>query len=424
MVTKEVLIDDLQKVAAKTVDGTITRNFYRANGTFPESVWQEFFPKFEDFLRAAGLDPESIQPETSEVTEDTWTISLPKTRIKTLDELVAYCEIDLSVWEVERFIANKWEVFSNEAGNQPLFQIKAFLRRRKDIEAVRQEIEQLKELAKQAAKPKKFIPTQPTGNMLEINMPDPHFGKLAWAEETGYENYNTPIAAKVYNRAFEALLERTAGYKFDQIIYVVGNDLLNSDDTESRTTKGTVVTTDTRYHKTFKTVRTTIIRTIEVLRNIAPVKVIMVPGNHDTLSTWHLGDSLECYFHNDPMIEIDNSPRYRKYHRYGNVMLMFTHGDKGKKNDYPLLMATEQPMMFGETKFREAHTGHTHQTKLEEQHGVRVRVLPALCPPDDWHAENAYVGNLRNAEAYIWNKNEGLIGMAFYCDNTVEDIEA
>jgi hypothetical protein len=91
---------------------------------------------------------------------------------------------------------------------------------------------------------------------------------------------------------------------------------------------------------------------------------------------------------------------------------MFTHGDKGKRNDYPLLMATEQPEMFGQTKYREAHTGHTHQTKLDEQHGVRVRVLPALCEADDWHAENAFVGNLRSAEAYVWNKDEGLINIA------------
>ena len=73
--------------------------------------------------------------------------------------------------------------------------------------------------------------------------------------------------------------------------------------------------------------------------------------------------------------------------------------------------------MFGETLFREAHTGHSHQTKVEEKHGVRVRVLPALCPPDDWMAENTFsVKNQRSAEAYVWNAVEGLITIAVYTD--------
>ncbi len=155
-------------------------------------------------------------------------------------------------------------------------------------------------------------------------------------------------------------------------------------------------------------------RTIERLRLVAPVDVVMVSGNHDALSVWHLGDSLECYFDKCPDVRINNDPTARKYHQFGSVMLMFTHGHQGKAADYPLLMATEQPAMFGSTKFREAHTGHQHKTKLDEQHGVRVRVLPALCSADDWHAERGFVGNILSAEAYVWNKDEGLVTIAIY----------
>ena len=86
-------------------------------------------------------------------------------------------------------------------------------------------------------------------------------------------------------------------------------------------------------------------------------------------------------------------------------------------------MATERPEMFGATKFREAHTGHRHTDKVEEYHGVKVRILSALCPPDRWHAEHAFVGNLRRGEAFIWNKEEGLIGTASYTDtrDKIED---
>jgi hypothetical protein len=196
---------------------------------------------------------------------------------------------------------------------------------------------------------------------------------------TGGKNYDVKIAKALFLRALDSLLARVKSYTFDEVVFVVGNDLLNSDDLESRTTKGTTVTTDGRYQKTFATVREVMTQSIERLRLVAPkVKVVMVSGNHDKLSVWHLGDSLECWFHKYTDVEIDNSPRHRKYHRFGKVMLLFTHGDKGSRKDYPLLMASEQPEMFGETVFREAHTGHYHQTKVEENHGIRARRLEAI----------------------------------------------
>ena len=38
-------------------------------------------------------------------------------------------------------------------------------------------------------------------------------------------------------------------------------------------------------------------------------------------------------------------------------MLMFTHGDKEKPADMPLIMATEQPEMFARAKHHEVHCG-------------------------------------------------------------------
>jgi hypothetical protein len=117
---------------------------------------------------------------------------------------------------------------------------------------------------------------------------------------------------------------------------------------------------------------------------------------------------------NCPDVTVDNEPAQRKYVEFGRCMVLLTHGDKGKREDYPLLMATEQPAMFGRTLYREAHTGHLHQTKVQEYHGVRVRILPSLAGADAWHAENGYVGNIRAAEAFVWSADEGLVATAYY----------
>ena len=280
---------------------------------------------------------------------------------------------------------------------------------------IRAEIEELKALdrtVKPSAKP-----VVATGNLLEINIADAHLGKLAWAQETGHESYDTKIADAMYRRAQSTLFERSKYVKFERVLMVIGNDLLNSDNAEGTTTKGTQVSTDGRYHKTFYRARTLMIDSIEQARKVAPVHVVVMPGNHDRLACFHLGDSLEMYFHGQDDVVIDNEPTARKYFQFGKVMLMFTHGDTGQRMDMPAVMASEQPKMWGETLFRECHTGHLHQTRTEEKHGVRVRILPSLSPPDAWHASNAYVGCLRSAEGYIWNKSEGLIGQVFYTDD-------
>lgn len=60
--------------------------------------------------RGTAPAPNPKMKESHEHTENTWKISLPRTHIHTLDELVKHCEIDLAVWDVERWICNKWEV--------------------------------------------------------------------------------------------------------------------------------------------------------------------------------------------------------------------------------------------------------------------------------------------------------------------------
>lgn len=409
--------------------GKLTRSLFREKASFKESAIYKVFPSFSEFVTAVLGKVDTDSEEKSTFTANSWNIDFKKTRIHTLAQLIEYCEVDLSIWEVERFVVNKWEVGAKgDTGVlqvEPLYQVKATLVQRKAICDARAEIEKLKDDVKSQVpiKVSKFKKKDKLfGRMLEINIPDAHFGKMAWSRETGYQSYDTPIASATFLRALDTLIERSEGLDIDKVLFVVGNDLLNSDNEQGTTTKGTQVATDCRYQKTFLTVRRTITEAIKRLKEIAPVHVVMISGNHDDLGVWHLGDSLECAFANDEDVQIDNEPRARKYVRYGNVLLMFTHGDKGKREDYPLLMATERSKDFGETKFREIHTGHIHQTKVQEWHGVRVRILPSLSPPDAWHSENAFTGQLRTAEAYVWDFYDGLIAQFYHNDDVYPEI--
>ena len=375
--------------------------------------------RFRESGQAKAKESDGKAAEQHDVKGDTWQISLPKTEIHTLEQLLEYAKVDQGVWTVERFIVNKWEMGSVDQDKKPqttpLYQVKAWLRRNVVVTAIRAEIEHLKRDAKRAARQYPVVKRlRGEGYMLELSIPDLHIGKMAWGKETGYEDYDVKIARQCFEDALEALIVRTQSFRFDQAVLVLGNDLLHTDNRQGATEAGTPMDTDGRYHKSFLTARLMVTQGIERLRAVAPVVVKMVPGNHDYLSTWHLGDSLECTFAKCADVQIDNAPTGRKFHQFGKVMLMFAHGNKGKLPDYPLVMATEQPKMFGATVHREAHTGDKHQTKVQEFHGVRVRISPALCAADSWHSENMFVGNARSAEAFIWHKDEGLVGTAVY----------
>lgn len=430
--TREQVISDLKKHIA--VLGVIpTRDNYRSITNIPERAWRKHFPSYSDLVKAAT--EEESEQENQIFTEDTWTINLPQTRMSTLDEVLEKYKVDLSVWKVERFKIGNYELgmkppatteyvktkdgrtvpmwvrFESDPVIVPLYRIEANFVRRKELTDIKAEIEILKNEAKLFSRiPEPVIRTnRVSGNMLELLIPDLHAGKFAWHLETGHEDYDTKTAIEVYLRSVETILDRAKGYEFDRILLGVGNDLLNSDDYNSQTTKGTLVNSDTRYQKTYKAVRQMMIQVIERLRLIAPVTVKLIPGNHDCQSTFTLGDSLECWFHNYEDVEIDNAPSPHKFYQWGKVLLGFTHGDRGKKSDYGIWLATENSKAFGETLFREVHIGHTHGIKVDEKFGIRVRTFAALCPPDAWHAAGHFVGNLRSAEGLVWNRDKGQI---------------
>lgn len=352
--------------------------------------------------------------------------------VRTLADLIRVCEIDTSEWEVERWVANKWEVGAKDKAGDlkvaPLFQVKAWMKRRRAIVDAKAEIASLLEEAKQSLS--RFAPSPHNSRsakissahscsaaqvLLEPSIPDLHIGKLAWGRETGWDNYDIKIAEQTFDDALSALLARTKSFGATQVLFPVGNDLLHSDTKQGTTTGGTQLDTDSRFHKSFMIARRMITRAIDRMRDeIGPVHVVMVPGNHDTLAVWHLGDSLEMKYASTEGITIDNEPTLRKYYEHGRVMLMLTHGNRGKLDQYPLLMASEKPEMWGRTIYKEAHTGDKHHLKVQEHRGVKVRISPALCPPDAWHSEFQFVGAQRSAEAFCWDKEAGLIGTAYY----------
>lgn len=255
-----------------------------------------------------------------------------------------------------------------------------------------------------------------SGILHEVSPVDLHVGKLAWGEETGGPDYDVRIAERVFTRAIDELIHRASPLAPELSVIVVGNDLLQVDNQQGTTTAGTYVDTDTRYIKSFRRARKINSWAIQQLALRSPVRVVIVPGNHDRLTAFHLGEVLAAEFADDPRVLVDNAPTLRKYLRWGTNLIGWTHGSEEKAADLPLIMATERPEDWAQTTHREWHVGHLHKAKEtrytagDSFNGVRVRILPSLCAPDEWHSRRGYVGERRAAEAYLWSKGSGYYG--------------
>lgn len=343
-------------------------------------------------------------------------------RIKTLDDLIKAAQIDLTIWTIDRYKINKWEVGAKNSNGEiitePLWQVVAYLK--KKVETVEDHIQPLIDiLRKHAYKYPKFKrPALRTAGhyLLEISPADLHYGMLAWGQETG-EDYDSHISRERFNWAIEDLLNKASPYPVEEILLLVGNDLFHSDQTiegkGGATTYGTPQDVDTRWQKNYQGVEHLIISTIDRLLQIAPVNAIFIPGNHDATKVFYLGQTVAAWYHRCKDVSIDNTPQTRKYKSYGVQLLGFTHGGDFKEDRLPLLMAQEVPQLWAQSKFREWHTANYHKKKevryfpVIEEGGVRVRILPTLCSPDSWHYAHGFTGNIRAAEAYLWEKNSG-----------------
>lgn len=360
-------------------------------------------------------------------------------RVKTLEDLVRVCEIDLNEWDVERYVCNKWEMAAisrTRVGDvsvtgdpivTPIYQVKATLVRKtikdKTLQILSKEL--LADIRAEVKSGPARLPRyadKSGGYMFEFAPFDLHMGKYAWDEET-VASYDLDSSADLFDASLDFLLERAlrlTGGKLDRVLCVFGNDVSHIDSKRAQTTAGTPMDADTRYVKIYRRICAIHRRAVDILRNVAPVDIKIVAGNHDELTAFHLGEILAARYEGVKHVTVDNGARLRKYYEYGVNAFGFTHGDAERVSELPLTMAREQPEMWARCNSREWHIGHKHisekmslkdsparmEQDLFSDKGVRIRRLTSLSAHDAWHTKHAYMDR-RACESFVFHKVAG-----------------
>ena len=359
--------------------------------------------------------------------EGKFIISEDSTRIQSLDDLLEAFSVDDSEWEVDWYDIGTYEQTGFDNDRKPvtttMYRCKAKLKKIspfQNLEITRRNlIEDLKEMAVYKPKVKTKLNGQDTtAHCLEIGAYDLHLGKIGIIGD----EYSMDIAQDRLLSAIQHLLKRASGFTIDQILFVVGNDFLNTDGDKPipRTTKGTPQFNSDHHIEMYKRGRKLICTAINELSNLCPVHVVVMPGNHDEECIMYLGDALELFYEHNENVVIDNTRPLMKGFKYGNNLIAFDHGHKMKADKAVQILPQRFREIWSDVRYVELHRGHlhgVHHKKIgatSELSGITVRNLGSMAATDQWHDDKGFIGNVKRAHGFIWSKHNGLQAELFY----------
>ncbi|MEL6208078.1 MAG: hypothetical protein AAFR47_22635, partial [Pseudomonadota bacterium] len=212
-----------------------------------------------------------------------------------------------------------------------------------------------------------------------------------------------------YAQAHEALVD--AAPASETALFVGMGDTFHSDNQTNRTpNSGHQLDVDGRYPKVLEAGAWLYIHAVlRLLGKHQRVVVKILPGNHDPHPSVALGIMLKLYFHNEPRVEVDVTPPARWYWRHGVALLGFTHGDRVKQAELPMLMANERADDWAPTTCRRFYTGHLHHKRVIEHGGVVCEQFRAPVPKDAYHAAGPWMAG-RSLSCINFSRARGEIG--------------
>lgn len=281
----------------------------------------------------------------------------------------------------------------------------------------------LDEIKKSKELPKKAIVINNSGRCAVVNLYDAHLDKIPLKSTCGTEStINKNI--DIFNNTIDKIITTLESIeKLNQIILPIGNDLFHTNGFNSQTKKGTQIEYLTSPEDAYYKICEVITQVIIKLSKIAPIKVIMVKGNHDEDKITTLGYWLDKFFElynvtqSNHFVSVDMERKQRKYITFGKNLIGFAHGDKEKNKiaQMPLIMAQENASNWGYTKFRKFYLGDLHHgfeyqfLKAKDYAGVEVEYLRSVGTTDTWHEDFGYIGIPKTAYVQILDSEEGEI---------------
>jgi hypothetical protein len=241
---------------------------------------------------------------------------------------------------------------------------------------------------------------------------DAHIAKHAWHKETLGGDMDLPISIKKFQYGCESNLHKMSAHKLAQLHIVLGHDIIHIDNRSGMTEKGhNQLDYDSRFVKIIEQTENAVIKIIDQCLQIAPTKIIWVPGNHDFHASFHLCRAMFRRYENFKHVTFDIGPSSRKMINWGDNLIGLVHDAEGRKRVPTVnLMAQYDPwkQYWSKARFSELHTGHLHKRETITIGGTLWRRIAALSTIDAWHADGVFTDAVPCCQSFVYHKKEGV----------------
>lgn len=247
---------------------------------------------------------------------------------------------------------------------------------------------------------------------LVLPIVDLHYGMLNSLGNDS-NSYNRLNAKQIFNYVVKNVTDRTQDIFFEKVYFIIGNDMLNVDNKQKTTTKGTPQDTDGFIENHIVEVTNLLLGAIEYLRNLPNIKeieIINVPGNHDNLTSFGISNTLRVLYDGCNDVSVDYENRPRKYKVFGNTLLGFSH-DLNVKNVNDIIQADARSLL-ADTTNTVYFLAHLHHEYALDKSGTDVRRLPTVSALSNWSFENGY-SSRRKCQSFIIEKLYGITDILY-----------
>lgn len=328
--------------------------------------------------------------------------------IKTQEDLVRECNIDLSKWAITKIIHNAW----GKEGNQN-YQVKAWLEPKtySQAETIKSVLDNYQFVYTPSA-PVYLNQSFQTKTCAVLSLQDIHIGK---------ENIDgVDDIVEATKKCVENLILRSYHSCYlDKVVLVLGADLINVDSFNGTTTSGTPVENNMSAIDMYKKAFDLMFWTVNYIKQFCnELEVVFIPGNHDRLSSAQLAYSLSRTI-SCSGIKWNIEYADRKVITYGNSFFALEHGDVSLSKSF-FVFATQFSKQWGDAKFRTLYSGHYHKEKkveyitTDEINGFTMRILPSLSRLDRYHNVNKWTNNKRGGMIELHSEFNGPTGLFTY----------
>ena len=336
----------------------------------------------------------------------------------TADDILDFFNLSNKEWKVTDYHITMYQASNKDSlkGKTDLYSVRTKFKKIEEGEVVDYDkiketlLEVLNEISV-ADPPIELDMSDSNNTTLVVNIPDLHLNKYTSIDTLGVV-YDSKIAQQRYLDSLNYIFNKD---KSKKCILVVGEDYFNIDNLEKSTTKGTPQTTHLTYYEMYRHGFSILKHVLtEMAKKYSEIEVILVQGNHDTISTFTLVIALQAYFKDFSNINWDTSAVSRKYRQIGNTAFGFGHMNNEVKQTKHFLMPIEVPEMYGNTKFRYVIQGHLHNLSVKEEGGIQHWTLPTLSSEGEWELSKGYVGNIKSAIGFVVTETKGISEILIY----------